>query len=85
KFRKILKACEALIDDKKGIFSPHNCFHLNFTIDFDHPAFVKEDQSVTIDSFTETFVYEVREARTFGFKKDLDYLKANNLALGACL
>ena len=64
---------------------PHHGFQLNFTIDFDHPAFAKEYQSATIDFSTETFVYEVSEARTFGFMKDLDYLKANNLALGASL
>ena len=52
---------------------------------FDHPAFKKEYQSATIDFSTETFVYEVSEARTFGFMKDLDYLKANNLALRASL
>ncbi|EHU1922105.1 UDP-3-O-acyl-N-acetylglucosamine deacetylase [Acinetobacter baumannii] len=85
KFIKILKPVGALIDDKKAIFSPHNGFQLNFTIDFDHPAFAKEYQSATIDFSTETFVYEVSEARTFGFMKDLDYLKANNLALGASL
>ena len=85
KFIRILKPVEALIDDKKAIFSPHNGFQLNFTIDFDHPAFAKEYQSATIDFSTETFVYEVSEARTFGFMKDLDYLKSNNLALGASL
>ncbi|HBU88433.1 MAG TPA: UDP-3-O-[3-hydroxymyristoyl] N-acetylglucosamine deacetylase, partial [Acinetobacter sp.] len=67
KFIRILKPVEALIDDKKAIFSPHNGFQLNFTIDFDHPAFAKEYQSATIDFSTETFVYEVSEARTFGF------------------
>lgn len=85
KFLKILKPIEALIDDKRAAFSPHDGFQLNFTIDFDHPAFAKEYQSATIDFSTETFVYEVSEARTFGFMKDLDYLKANNLALGASL
>ena len=85
KFVKIIKPVEALIDDKRAIFSPHEGFQLNFTIDFDHPAFKKEHQSASIDFSTETFVYEVSEARTFGFMKDLDYLKANNLALGASL
>ena len=85
KFVKIIKPVEALIDDKHAIFSPHHGFQLNFTIDFDHPAFKKEHESASIDFSTETFVYEVSEARTFGFMKDLDYLKANNLALGASL
>ena len=85
KFIKILKPISALLDDKRALFHPHDGFQLNFTIDFDHPAFKKEYQSATIDFSTETFVYEVSEARTFGFMKDLDYLKANNLALGASL
>lgn len=85
KFIKIIKPVEALIDDKRAVFHPHDGFRLNFTIDFDHPAFKKEHQSASIDFSTETFVYEVSEARTFGFMKDLDYLKANNLALGASL
>ncbi len=85
KFIRILKPVKALLDDKKAIFSPHDGFQINFTIDFDHPAFAKEYQSATIDFSTETFVYEVSGARTFGFMKDLDYLKANNLALGASL
>ncbi|RKG45367.1 MULTISPECIES: UDP-3-O-acyl-N-acetylglucosamine deacetylase [Acinetobacter] len=85
KFIKILKPVEAFIDDKKAVFTPHDGFQLNFEIDFDHPAFKKEFQTASIDFSTETFVYEVSEARTFGFMKDLDYLKANNLALGASL
>ncbi|MEB3766886.1 UDP-3-O-acyl-N-acetylglucosamine deacetylase [Acinetobacter sp. MD2] len=85
KFIKILKPIEATIADKRAAFSPHSGFQLNFTIDFDHPAFAKEYQSATIDFSTETFVYEVSDARTFGFMKDLDFLKANNLALGASL
>ena len=41
KFVKIIKPVEALIDDKCAIFSPHEGFQLNLTIDFDHPAFKK--------------------------------------------
>ena len=85
KFIRILKPVEALIDDKRAAFSPHDGFQINFTIDFDHPAFAKEYQSASIDFSTETFVYEVSGARTFGFMKDLDYLKSHNLALGASL
>lgn len=85
KFIRILKPVEARIDDKRAIFTPYDGFQLNFTIDFDHPAFDKDKQSASIDFSTEAFVTEVSEARTFGFMKDLDYLKANNLALGASL
>jgi len=85
KFIRILKPVTAFIEDKRAVFTPHDGFQINFTIDFDHPAFAKEYQSATIDFSTETFVYEVSGARTFGFMKDLDYLKSHNLALGASL
>lgn len=49
KFIKILKPVSALLDDKRALFHPHDGFQLNFTIDFDHPAFKKEYQSATID------------------------------------
>lgn len=85
KFIKVLKPVEASIDDKRAAFKPYDGFLLNFTIDFDHPAFAKEYQSSSIVFSTENFVREVSQARTFGFMKDLDYLKANHLALGASL
>ncbi len=85
KFIKVLKPVFATIDDKRAEFKPYNGFQLNFTIDFDHPAFDKAHQSASVEFSTETFVTQVSQARTFGFMKDLDYLKANNLALGASL
>ena len=56
-----------------------------FTIDFDHPAFLDDHKSACVDFSTTAYVTEVSRARTFGFMRDLDYLKSNNLALGASL
>lgn len=85
KFIKIKKPVTAVIDDKVASFAPFDGFELNFTIDFDHPAFDKQHQSASVLFSTANFVEQVSEARTFGFVKDLEYLKANNLALGANL
>ena len=85
KFIKVTQPVLATLDDKRAAFRPYDGFLLNFTIDFDHPAFDKEHQSASLEFSTEAFVSQVSQARTFGFMKDLDYLKANNLALGASL
>ena len=85
KFIKIKQPIATRMGDKTASFEPFDGFELNFTIDFDHPAFDKAHQSSSILFSTRNFVEQVSEARTFGFMKDLDYLKANNLALGANL
>ncbi|SDC59686.1 UDP-3-O-[3-hydroxymyristoyl] N-acetylglucosamine deacetylase [Acinetobacter marinus] len=85
KFIKIKKEIHVQTDDKTASFRPFDGFELNFTIDFDHPAFDKKYQSTSILFSTENFVEQVSEARTFGFVKDLELLQANNLALGANL
>ncbi|KAA8731288.1 UDP-3-O-acyl-N-acetylglucosamine deacetylase [Acinetobacter qingfengensis] len=85
KFIKIKQAVQATIADKTASFVPFDGFELNFTIDFDHPAFDKAHQSTSILFSTANFAEQVSEARTFGFMKDLEYLQANNLALGANL
>ena len=55
----------------------------SFTIDFEHPAIGEDVQSTSFDFSTTTFVKEISRARTFGFMKDLEYFKDNNLARGA--
>lgn len=85
KFIKIKKKVEVQVEDKIASFEPFDGFELNFTIDFDHPAFEKKHQSTSIAFSTANFAEQVSEARTFGFMKDLEYLQANNLALGANL
>lgn len=85
KFIRIKKPVTVQIEDKVATFEPFNGFELNFSIDFDHPAFDKQHQSTTIAFSTANFMAQISTARTFGFMKDLEYLQANNLALGANL
>ena len=60
-------------------------FKVSFTIDFDHPAFRDEHRWASVDFSTTAFVNEVSRARTFGFLRDIEYLRANNLALGGSM
>jgi UDP-3-O-[3-hydroxymyristoyl] N-acetylglucosamine deacetylase len=60
-------------------------FKVTFTIDFEHPAFEDHVKTATMDFSSTTFVKEVSRARTFGFMKDIEMLRENNLALGGSL
>lgn len=82
KFIRILKKIEVIEEDKCVKFEPFDGFKVNFEIEFNHPIFKGEKQSACIDFAKTSFVKEVSRARTFGFQKDIEHLRANNLALG---
>ena len=71
--------------DKWAKFEPFDGFKVSFTIDFDHPAFTGRPQQVDVDFSSTSFVREVSRARTFGFMKDIEKLRENNLALGGSM
>lgn len=83
KFIRIKKLIRVEDGDKYASLEPFNGFRLSFTIDFQHPAIDEEVQFTSVDFSTTTFVKEISRARTFGFMKDIEYFKNNNLARGA--
>lgn len=85
RFVKIIKPVEVIVGDKRAAFKPYNGFRVCFTIDFDHPAFDDEHQSAELNFSTTSYVEELSHARTFGFLRDIEYMQANNLALGGSL
>ncbi|MCZ6796549.1 MAG: UDP-3-O-acyl-N-acetylglucosamine deacetylase [Gammaproteobacteria bacterium] len=82
KFIRIKKKIRVEDGDKWVEFRPFNGFKVSFQIDFNHPLFTKQKQTCDINFSTTSFVKEVSRARTFGFQKDIEYLRSNNLALG---
>ncbi|WP_263078537.1 UDP-3-O-acyl-N-acetylglucosamine deacetylase [Endozoicomonas sp. Mp262] len=82
KFIRIKKEISVSDDDKTATFKPYNGFKVGFTIDFDHPVFQSRSQSASIDFSSTSFVKEVSRARTFGFMREVEYLRSQNLALG---
>jgi len=82
KFIRIRKSIRVEDGDKWVQFEPFNGFKVSFQIDFDHPLFTDEKQTCEVNFSTTSFVKEVSRARTFGFQKDIEHLRANNLALG---
>ncbi len=82
KFIRIKKQVTVEDGDKTATFVPFNGFKVSFTIDFDHPVFKGRSQETSVDFSSTSFVKEVSRARTFGFMRDIEQLRAMNLALG---
>ena len=85
KFMRILKTVRVTEGDKWAEFKPYDGFKLNIEIEFDHPVFRKREQTGVMEFSTTAFLKEISRARTFGFVKDLEFLRSRNLALGGTL
>jgi len=85
KFIKVTKTVEVKHDGKIARFEPHNGYKLKFEIEFNHPAFSDHTKSKEINISTNAFVKEISRARTFGFMRDIEMLRDNNLAMGGSM
>ena len=59
---------------------PYNGRRITYRIHFNHHLL--GEQTISLDLTEENFVIEIAPARTFGFLKDVEYLKANGFARG---
>jgi UDP-3-O-[3-hydroxymyristoyl] N-acetylglucosamine deacetylase len=85
RFIRIKREIRVEQGDKYASFEPYDGFKVAFSINFDHPAFASRVQSATVDFSSTSFVKEVSRARTFGFLRDIEALRQQNLALGGSL
>ena len=85
RFLRIKKRIRVEDDDKWAMFEPFEGFKVGFCIEFNHPAFSEKNCSAEIDFSTTSFVKEISRARTFGFMRDVELLRENNLILGGSL
>lgn len=85
KFIRIRQTVIVEDGDKWVRFDPFDGFKVGFTIEFNHPAFKNRQQHAEVDFSTTSFVKEVSRARTFGFMRDIEYLRESHLALGGNL
>ncbi len=81
-FIRITREISVEHEGKRASFEPFDGFKVGFTIEFDHPVFEGRNKDCCLDFSTTSFVKEVSRARTFGFMRDIETLRANNLALG---
>ena len=84
-FIKIKKKIRVEDGEKWAEFKPYSGYKVNLSLDFDHPIFKKHTQTASIDFSTVAFVKEVSRARTFGFLRDIEALRAKNLTLGGTM
>lgn len=82
RFIRIKRKVEVRDGDKVASFVPYEGFKVSFEIDFDHPVLKQSVQKASLDFSSTSYVKEVSRARTFGFTKDIEYMRSKNLALG---
>ncbi len=85
RFIRITKTVRVEDGDKWAELRPYDGFRVDFRIDFDHPVISQTNQHMVMDFDSSSYVDEVSRARTFGFMRDLEYMNANNLALGGSM
>lgn len=85
KFIRVKQPVQVQEGDKMARLEPYDGFRLSFGIDFKHPVVRSSGQSAVMDFSTTSFVREVARARTFGFMRDVEFMRSRNLALGGSL
>jgi UDP-3-O-[3-hydroxymyristoyl] N-acetylglucosamine deacetylase len=89
RFIRVLKPVEVRegqgATEKWARLTPYNGYKLGFEIDFDHPAVDSTGQRVEFDMGSGSYSRDIARARTFGFTKDVEMMRANGLALGGGL
>ena len=89
RFIRLLKAVTVRegqgASEKWARLEPFHGYKLSFEIDFDHPAVDSTGQRVLFDMSVGSYTKDIARARTFGFTKDVEMMRANGLALGGGL
>jgi UDP-3-O-[3-hydroxymyristoyl] N-acetylglucosamine deacetylase len=62
--------------------APHEGYRLSFEIEFNHPAVDATGQRVDFEFGTTNYKRDIARARTFGFTKDVEMMRARGLGLG---
>jgi UDP-3-O-[3-hydroxymyristoyl] N-acetylglucosamine deacetylase len=89
RFMRVLKTVQVSEGEGSNIkwakLEPHHGYKLSFEIDFRHPAVDSTGQQVVFDMSEGVYARDIARARTFGFTKDVEMMRANGLALGGGL
>jgi UDP-3-O-[3-hydroxymyristoyl] N-acetylglucosamine deacetylase len=64
---------------------PHHGYVLTFEIEFDHPAVNATGQRVSFDMGSGRYKRDIARARTFGFSRDVEAMRAHGLGLGGSM
>lgn len=83
RFIEVLEPVEVVDGDKRAALLPSDSFELAFEIVFDSAAVGR--QVIDLQVNEQTFRDELADARTFGFLKDVEALRAAGLGRGASM
>ena len=83
RYLKVLRPISVASGDKHIAIYPSDHFKVSYTISFDHPSL--RHQSRTMRITEQSFNDEIAPARTFGFLKEVEWMRQQGLALGGSL
>ncbi len=82
RYLKVLNKVEIRQDDKYASIEPYDGYRITLELAFNHPAVDKDNRYYSYEFSRESFLTEIANARTFGFLKDIEFLRNQNLTLG---
>ena len=89
RFIRVKKAVEVREGEGRALkwarLEPFHGYTLSFEIGFDHPAVNATGQQVSFDMGSGRYKQEIARARTFGFTKDVEMMRARGLGRGGSL
>jgi UDP-3-O-[3-hydroxymyristoyl] N-acetylglucosamine deacetylase len=89
RFLRVLKTVEIREGEGAALkwarLEPFNGYKLSFEIEFNHPAVDSTGQHFTFDMGSGQYKRDIARARTFGFSKDVDMMRARGLGLGGSM
>jgi len=83
KLLRILKPFRLDMGDKSLSVEPCRDFRVTYRIAFDHPLIREQSKTLNLDQGR--YETQIAPARTFGFLKDIEYLKGKGLVRGGSL
>lgn len=83
KYLKVLRPVSVASGDKHAAIYPSDHFKVSYTISFDHPMLRSQSRTTRITE--QSFTDDIASARTFGFLKEVEWMRQQGLALGGSL
>jgi UDP-3-O-[3-hydroxymyristoyl] N-acetylglucosamine deacetylase len=89
RFLRVKKAVEVRAGEGESLkwvrLEPFDGYTLSFEIEFRHPALDATGQRVVFDFGSGRYKRDIARARTFGFTKDVELMRARGLGLGGSM
>jgi UDP-3-O-[3-hydroxymyristoyl] N-acetylglucosamine deacetylase len=83
RYLKVLRPVSVTHGDKHIAIYPSDHFKVSYTISFDHPLLRHQSRTTRITE--QSFADDIASARTFGFLKEVEWMRQQGLALGGSL